>query len=359
MTVSQQNARFCFNNWLDSGAFTSTPAQPDYPTSNLYDPIRSKLWKASLTFEIPATANKFYINGTTKTITPGSYSKSELTIAINALISGIAIIATDDANKFYFDSLTASDISLNISNQANAIWNILGYFGTVDRSGPIVEADEQRASTGEWFKIDLGLPQIADFSAILPEANSVFKMRTSRIRLQGNNLDTWDNPPVDLDYEVSDFGAFIAPNDAQPCRFWRIFIDDKKNRSIEANVLYLGSAVTPTNTNIAVGFTRQREDLSARLISESGALYVDRRPKQLAISGMGVQFLKDEELEEMEQLFYDLGVENPFFLCIDPRKNVSLKLSQMTHYLSVTSPLQLQHVLRGYYNLSVEMREVI
>jgi hypothetical protein len=31
----------------------------------------------------------------------------------------------------------------------------------------------------------------------------------------------------------------------------------------------------------------------------------------------------------------------------------------MTHYLSVTSPLQLQHVLRGYYNLSVEMREVI
>lgn len=359
MTVSNQNARFCFNNWLDSGSFTSTPAQSGYPTSNLYDPIRSKLWKASLTFEIPSTANKFYINGTTKTVPVGSYSKSSLTTAINALITGVATVGTTDAGKFYFDSLTASDITLNISNQANSIWNILGYYGTSDRSGPIVYADEQRHSTGEWFKIDLGLPQIADFSAILPEANSVFKMRTSRIRLQGNNLDIWENPPVDLDYEVNDFGAFIAPNNAQPCRFWRIFIDDKKNPNVEAAVMYLGSAVIPTNTNISTGFTRIREDLSVKLVSESGAVYVDRRPKQLALSSVQIMYLKDDELEEMEQLFYDLGVEKPFFLCIDPRNNVSSKLSQMTHYVSVTSPLQLQHVLRGYYNLAVELREVI
>jgi len=358
MTVSQQNARFCFNNWLDSGTFTSTPAQSGYPTSNLFDPIRSKLWKANSVFEITPKTNKIYINGTTYTLTPGSYQNESLADHIEAVTSAAGItISFDDSFKFIFQK--ATPFTFNLSNQVNAVWDVLGLFGTTDRSGTLIRSDEQRFSTGVWFKVDLGLPQTADFSAILPGANEIFKMRTSRIRLQGNNLDTWESPPVDLDYEVSDEGAFIAPNLAQPCRFWRIFIDDKKNRYIEANVLYLGSAVIPTNTNIAIGFNRVREDLSVKLISESGSIYVDRRPKQLSISGMGVQFLKDEELEEMEQLFYDLGVEKPFFLCMDPRKNVSLKLAQMTHYLSVTSPLQLQHVLRGYYNLSVELREVI
>jgi hypothetical protein len=358
MTVSNQNARFCFNNWLDGGAFTSTPAQSDYPASNLYDPIRSKLWKAASIFEITSTTNKIYINGNTYTLTPGNYGIESLADHIEAIIAAEGIsISIDQSYKFKFTKVTP--FTFNLSNQAYAVWDILGFFGTTDRTGTILRSDEQRFSTGVWFKVDLGLPQIADFSAIIPEANQVFTMRTSRIRLQGNNLDTWDNPPVDLDYEVGDEGAFIAPNNVQPCRFWRIFIDDKKNQYIEAAVAYLGSSVIPTNTNIAVGFTRSREDLSVRLLSESGALYVDRRPKQLAISGMSVQFLKDDELIEMEQLFYDLGVEKPFFLCMDPRNNVSSKLAQMTHYLSVTSPLQLQHVLRGYYNLSVEMREVI
>ena len=121
----------------------------------------------------------------------------------------------------------------------------------------------------------------------------------------------------------------------------------------------MGSSVIPQNTNIATGFTRSREDTSIKLVSENGTFYIDRRPKVLSLSSISVQLLKDDDLMEIEQLFYDLGIEKPFFLCIDPKKQVSLKLSQMTHYLAVTSPLDLQHVLRGYYNLSIQLREVI
>jgi hypothetical protein len=151
----------------------------------------------------------------------------------------------------------------------------------------------------------------------------------------------------------------IAPNDLQPCRFWRIFIDDKTTQVISAAVLYLGTAVIPQNTNIATGFSRQMSDQSNRLYSESGALYVDRRPKVLSLTSLGVQFLNDDDLAEIEQLFYDIGVENPFFLCIDPAVKVSKKLSDMTHYVYVTSDVELQHIIRGYYNISVEVREVL
>lgn len=362
MTVSGQNARFCFNNWLDSGAFTVSSSQPNYPASNLYAALRGKLWKAALIFEVSAQENKIHINGETLSITPGTYSKAALLSEINSKIAAIPALAgitcqSVDTGHFIF--IKASTFTLNLSNQSQAAWDILGYYGTTDRSGLQLRADEERHTTGEWLHIDLKLPQKCDFAALIPEANSIFKMRTSRIRLQGNNLNSWVNPPVDLDFEVGDEGAFIAPDNAQPCRFWRVFIDDKTCNTIEAAVGYLGSAVIPTNTNIATGFTRTREDLSQKLVSEAGVFYVNRRPKQLSLSSVSIQFLKDSELEEIEQLFYDLGIEKPFFLCIDPRKGVSLRLAQMTHYVSVTSPLQLQHVLRGYYNMTCELREVL
>ena len=253
-----------------------------------------------------------------------------------------------------------SSKTVNISNQTNAIWFTLGFLGTSDRSGAAIIADERRYNTGAWIKIDLGFPQNVDFSALLAPANEVFACNTATIKIQGNNLDTWNvTLPVDEEFEVSGEGAFFAGDVAQPCRFWRIFIDDRTNNDIKAAVAFMGSSVIPQNTNIATGFTRSREDTSIKLVSENGTFYIDRRPKVLSLSSISVQLLKDDDLMEIEQLFYDLGIEKPFFLCIDPKKQVSLKLSQMTHYLAVTSPLDLQHVLRGYYNLSIQLREVI
>ena len=95
------------------------------------------------------------------------------------------------------------------------------------------------------------------------------------------------------------------------------------------------------------------------MFSEAGQLYVDRRPKVLSLSSLSVQFLKESELVEIEQLFYDLGTDVPFFLCIDPTTAVSTSMSQMTHYVAVTSSFSLQHVLNSYYNLSFSLREVL
>jgi hypothetical protein len=357
MSTSKINARFAYNNYIDAATFQTTASKTGYPNTNLLSGIRSKLWKPENLFEVQEKNCKVYINGTEYTIPQGSYSSAALITAFNA-ISGIGATLSQGDTGFSISFATSK--TLNLSNQTNAAWELFGFLSQADKTGLAIAADEYRANSGAWLKIDLGLPQFVDFAALLTTSGDAFLSNTATIRLQGNNLDLWNESlPVDLELDVSDEGAFFAGEVTQPCRFWRLLIEDKTNDDLQIAVAYIGSAVICTNTNVATGFTRSREDTSVKLVSENGTFYIDRRPKVLSLSSISVQLLRADELLEMEQLFYDLGIEKPFFLCIDPKKQVSTKLSQMTHYVSATNPLQLQHVLRDYYNLSIELREVI
>jgi hypothetical protein len=227
-------------------------------------------------------------------------------------------------------------------------------------SGTVFTADERRYNNGEWIKVDVGQPQIVDFAALIPPNEEVFSCANASIKLQGNNVDVWTNPPVNLSMQVSSVGAFLASNvETQACRYWRLYIDDVKNDSISVAVASMATSVITTNTNIAVGFSRTKVDPSIRLYSEGGQIYVDRRPRLTTLSNVGVLYLNDSDLVELEQLVYDLGVGRPFFICVDPQNQVSSQLSQMTHYVQLDSDATLTHVLRGYYNLAINMREVI
>jgi len=349
------NARFCYNNWLDNTSFSASSSLPNYPASNLLHSLRGKLWKAEGIFEISPANNKVYINGSTFTVAVGTYNLAGLITAFNTATS--KTLSRNALGRFVITS--GSSVTLNLSNQTNAIWNVLGFLSVTDLTATVFTADARRYSTGEWVKVDMGLPQKPDFAAIIPEANAVFTATAGTVRLQGNNLDTWATPAVDLAMETTDSGGFVTPDDVQPCRFWRILILDTINSNIAAAVAYIGDGVIPENTNIATGFTRQRSDQSVTMYSEAGALYVDRRPKVMSLSSVSVQYLTNDDLTSIEQLFYDLGVEKPFFLCIDPKQAVSSSLAQMTHYVAVSSPVQLQHVIRGYFNISLELREVL
>jgi hypothetical protein len=203
------------------------------------------------------------------------------------------------------------------------------------------------------------IPQRPDFGALVGNANEVFSAPTATVKLQGNNLDLWSSPPVEVTLEVSDLGAFCVPEDLQPCRFWRLFIDDKKNNSIAISAAYIGTGVKTTNTNISTGFARNRADTSIRLYSEGGQLYVSRRAKVLSLTNTGMLYLAGQDRTDMEQLIYDLGVSKPFFLVLDPGLNVSTALKDMAHYVYQNSDVSLTHVLRDYYNVSFDFREVL
>jgi hypothetical protein len=353
--MAQRNALFCFNNWVDVGTFSASSALSDYPSSNLSAGIRSQQWKPAGTFEISATNNKVYINGTTFTLTNGTYTSATLITHFNSVTS--QTLSRNSLGRFVIT--LGSSGTLNLASTTNAVWFTLGFLGTSNLTGTAFTADERRYSTGEWIKVDMLIPQQAEFCAVVGNANEVFSAPTATVKLQGNNLDLWDSPPVEVTLEVSDLGCFAAPEDLQACRFWRVFIDDRKNNSIGISAVYIGSAVKTTNTNISTGFTRNRADTSIRLYSEGGQLYVTRRPKVLTLTNTGMLYLGAQDRIDMEQLIYDLGVNKPFFLVLDPGLNVSASLKDMTHYVYQNGDASLTHVLRDYYNVSFDFREVL
>lgn len=352
------NSRFCFNNWIAAGTFTVSSSNATYPSTNLTAGIRSKVWKAGGLFEITATNNKVYINSTTYTLTAGSYTSATLITHFNTITS---TTLSRNANGRFVITLGGAG-TFNFSSTTNAVWGTLGFLSTTDAAGTVATADERRYSTSEWIKVDLGLAQVAHFAALIPPANTAFSCPQATITLQGNNVDDWTSPQFSTAMEVSDSGAFLAPDTditTYACRYWRIKIVDVTNSSITASVAYIGDSTINTNTNLATGFSKSMVDASIRLSSESGQLYVDRRSRSFALSSLTVQLLKDQELIDMEQLVYDLGTGRPFFICIDPGENVSTTLAKMTHYVEVGAEVQFSHVLNSYYNLSFSLREVL
>lgn len=355
--MSSKNARLCANNWVTTGVYSTSTEQASYPASNLEKGLRASVFKPRGTFEITTLNQKVYINGSTFTVPVGSYSHTALITAFNTATS--QTLTRNDLGRFIIT--LGSSGTVNFSNDTNAIWETLGFLRVSDETATIFTADERRYNNGEWIKVDNGFPQVCDFAALLGPTNEAFSCPTAEIRLQGNNVDYWESPAADYAMEVSSVGAFYAPAlDTMPtCRYWRILVKDYKNSNIALSVAYMGTATIPLNTNFSIGFSRNRIDQSLRLYSEGGQLYVDRRPKLLTITSAQILFLKDQDLEDIEQLVFDLGTGTPFFIVIDPQIQVSRSLEKMTHYVELDGDVTFTHVLNSYYNLSFQMREVL
>lgn len=366
-----KKARFMSNNFLPS-SFTYSSQKTGFAAENVYNTSRSKLWKTGGNFEITSSNNSIYINdGSNKTVTltSGSYTYSSLATHVqtqlNASSSSWTCTYSTTTNKFTLARSSGTRI-LRFSQTTNAAWDTLGYTQTADTTGSPTSfiADESRIHTSEWLKCDMGVAQEATFIALIGAIDSLFTLSAAAtVKVQASNLDSWTSPPVDVTVPVSGASAMKMLDDdiGTGYRYWRIVIIDRLNplgpEGIEIGYAYLGDHKTITLSNIATGFTKTLVDPSVALQSESGALFFETRPRYLSISGAQIQLLNGTEFDEIEQLFYDLGVSNPFFVSIDPGTEVSRNLSDLTRFVVMASPPQLQHIIRDYYTIQFEMRE--
>ena len=362
--------RFMSNQYM-SRNFTYSSQQSSFPASNVYNTSRSRVWKPAGNFEITTANNKLYINdGSNKTVTltSGSYSPTSLASHIQTQLNAASSNWTCSYNlvtTFKFTITRSSGTAvLRKSQTANAAWDTLGYTGTTDISSSPFVADAQRNHTNEWVKCDLGVPQQATFVGIISGIDEVFSLsETAVVTVEANNIDYWESPPVSITIPVTDGGClkFIDEDNTASYRFWRVTIVDRLNylgpEGIKIAYIYLGDHVSMTTSNIATGFRKELVDPSNVLQSESGALFFETRPRYLSISNAQVQLLSGAEQRELEQLFYDLGKREPFFVSIDPSLAVSVNLDQLTRFMVMTNNPTLDHVLRDYYNINFEMRE--
>lgn len=358
------------NNFLDS-VFTYSSQLSSFPATNAINKSRSKIWKPAGNFEITSTNNKIYINdGSDKTITltSGSYTYATLASHIQTQLNASSSNWTCTYNntttfKFTIDRSSGTEV-LRLSQTTNAAWDTLGFTGVSDTSSAPFVADEQRNHTSEWLQCDLGVPQLATFAAIISGIDELFTLsQTATVKLRANNIDLWTSPPVDITIPVGDASVMrmLEDDNEATYRYWRFEIIDKYNpngpEGFEFAYVYIGDYTTITLSNIAQGFTKELVDPSVQLQSENGALFFETRPRYLGISGCQIQLLSGSERKEIEQLFYELGVRDPFFVSIDPGVEVTEDLEELTRFVVMTSPPTLENIFRNYYNINFEMRE--
>lgn len=366
-----KKCRFMANNFLETNFTYSSQKSASFPASNAYNTSRSRVWKTGGHFEVTASNKEIYINdGSDKTVslTVGTYTyatlASHIQTQLNASSSNWTCTYNSSTTFKFTINRTSGTAVLRQAVTTNAAWDMLGYtLGTNAAVAPFV-ADEQRNHTYEWIKCYNPVAQLPTFVALMGTVDEAFCLSSeATVKLQANNLDTWTAPALDISVAVEDLAAMKVLDSAVTTsyNYYRLLITDRRNalgpEGLTFGYAYIGDHVSMTSTNLATGFVKKLVDPSVLSSSENGALFFEERPRYLEISNSEIQLLNGTDADDIEQLFYDVGIRTPFLFSVDPDEEISRNLSDLTRLMIMSSSPQLTHVIRDYYNVNFEMRE--
>ncbi len=376
MSAATKNLRFWDNNFVtldavDGGKVTFSSELVGFEGINAANTARSKLWKPSGNFEITADNQLIYINDggdKTVTLTLGRYSPSGLATEIQTRlnITSSNWTVAYSISTFKFTMSNSSPVTLRFSVTTDATWDTIGYTLIADTLGTSFTAQEQRNHTDEWLQVDLGTAlQMNSFSVIGP-IDELFSISTdATIRLQGNNVDVWDAPPLDLTITRDDKGLynFFDDIDDTVFRYFRFHYIDRLNplgpEGVSLGHVYIGDFTTTTGSNIASGFSRTQVDPSIASESEKGTRFFEKRTKYHNIGGSSYDILFQEDRLIIEDVYDIKGVTEPFFVSLDPTASVSEDLVDLTHYVTFSAAPTFQNLFRDKWTVTINFREAI
>lgn len=357
-----------------SSSITASSENSSYPSTNVINRFRSKQWLASGRFTIDTTNQNLYCTDGTAVITAGEYTTpsllaTEIQTQLNSIGSNWTVTYDSSGETYKFSIANTGSKTLTISNDTNAIWDDIGFTGSLDQTGTSFTADEQRNHTSETLLFDLGYAAEIRFFGAISKLDEVFSISTNAtIKIQANNLNQWTSPPLDISLTRYDSGIYqfleSETYSDTKYRYWRFYIEDRANPlgpsgCIKISNVYIGDYLSLTTRNIVNGFTKVVADPSIRSESENGALYFDKRTKYTLLSSIGFAYIEQDDRQTLETLYDRVGLTTPFYISIDPGLNISNQLDDLTKYVIYDSAPQMDHVISSKFNYSISFREVI
>ena len=367
--------RFMDNNLAvpDTARITYSSQVTQFPASNASNPRRSLVWKPAGNFTITTSNQSIPFGDTvdrTATIPVGNYTYATLATAIaaamNAVSSNWTCIYTLATRKFTIQRTSGANyLRTNVST--NAIWTSIGFLATVSAQfASSYPSDFGVNHTDEWYKADfVTAAEIKAFMAIWRQGQACPFSGEAEIKLQLNNIDQWDSPDLEFDLTRSDriLASFLDETADTTYRFARFYFSDPKNpcgpEGFSIGHIYMGGYRTVTISNVANGIGKSFTSQSKTQKSVSGVDYVRRIPGFRSFKNMDMEYLDADERRDLEQMIYQLNIEDPFYFCLDPLSEVTADLDEATFYAKFTSEPDLKHIIRDMYSLSFELREVV
>jgi hypothetical protein len=278
---------------------------------------------------------------------------------LNASSSNWTVAYSSTTYKFTISN--SGSVTLRLSENTNGAWDTLGYVSTIDATGTSFVADEQRNHTSESIFYDFGDNPKLTFCTLHGPQNEKFTISSgATITIKANNINNFSNPPLSETLTVYDDMAMAFFNeDLDGYRYWKIEIEDKLNANgpqFSIGNFYLGDHLS-LSRNISNGFQYSNVSLSTASGSESGVIYVDRGDDYGRFENTGVKLIEKEDIESIMALFAKVGLHEPFYFSLDPDAEISNDSSVFTKYVTFLSNPVFTHVLAGYYNVSISMRE--
>jgi hypothetical protein len=304
-----------------------------FPASNVVSMNRGNLWVTSGHFKITSIVNdSIYLTiGVSQfnlSLTPGSYTGTTLAAHIQSKIqtaTGLAITCTYLSEwKFHFESVVTG-FKLVLSNQTAAIWNDIGFTGTVDITVPQYgEVDgEIRIHTHEYVYFDLGYAMDISFFALMPQRNYSNMLTVgATINVSASNVNDISTAPLSVNVGSGVEGIYYFLETGTPISYryvWITIVDPANpfGPNLVFSQLFLGAYVGFPNRTVDANFTIQEVDRALRTESQAGGLYFERYGRHKRYSNLKFSNMTRVETTAVQQLYYDIGKSNNFYLSLD------------------------------------------
>lgn len=368
---SSCETRIMYINSLSYGNIISNSGNlAGFPASNAITSNRGQLWVTAGNFKIDSSNQYLYlgINSIPYIIdlTIGNYTGSTLASHIQSrilAITGITVSCSySSAYKFTFTCST-NDILFGLSAQTNSIWYDLGLLGTIDINMPqsTTLTGYVRIHTHEFIYFDLGYAMDISFFAILPQRNYANMLTAgATINIKASNINDITTAPLNINVPSGSEGSFYFLEQGYPISYryvWLTIIDPENpyGPNLEFSQIFLGGYISLPNRTVDAGFTIQDVDRSLRTESQAGGLYFERYGRHKRISNLKFSNLTKIEVAAIQQLYFDLGKSNSYYISIDSG-NFYNDLEQFTYFGIFENDPTITSKQAGFFDANFEFR---
>lgn len=372
MSASTKNIRFMTNN-LNSATTLSSSSGALTTFANTYDERRAVYGRFNYYFNVESDNKKIYINdGSDKTVTlseglyTGAGLATEVQTQLNTSSSGWTI-SYNTSTKVFTISNTGS-VTLRFTQTTDQAWSMLGF-----TSGAADDTDTSwTGSAVAYWNIyitwDLGTATTVDFfAAITPPNCNFFASSNATLQLLANTTDSWVSPAQTFSLTRTSDGVFVFL-DAEAStsyRYWQFRINDPGVSDFSTewitgmplSHIYIGQYQELSSAFTSQGFSKGVIDRDLVFESSEGARYRVKKHKRKTLDNVSVRGLTDADRATIEQIYYDQGLYEPFYISLDPMLDVSTDHSVLTKYVTFGKEPQVVNIIRDRYDAYMDFVE--
>jgi hypothetical protein len=376
MSAATKNLRFMTNNLNSADTIANSDCvYTGDDWANTYDERRAVYTRFGFWFNVESDNKKIYINdGSDKTITlsegvyTGATLATEVQTQLNASSSNWTVSYTGSTRKFTISN--TGSVTLRFTQTTDQAWEMLGFTSGAADDTDTTWTGSAVAYWNIYLTWDFGTATTVDFfAAITPPNVDFFASSSATIELLANTTDSWVSPAQTFTLTRTNDGVFVFL-DAEAStsyRYWQLRVNDPGVSDFSSqwvtgmpiSHIYIGQYQELSSAFVSRGFSKSIDDRDIVFESHQGARYRLQRHKRRTIEGVACRNLTDTDRATLEQIFYDNGIYEPFYVCLDPMLDVSTDHSVLTKYVTFANAPTVINVVRDRYDVVMDFIEAL